>query len=80
MEKKIANNVIVGIFVIVGFLSFLFILFNINGGKGIFSREVTFFGKFKHVKGLNFGSEVSLAGYRVGTVNKVQLVISKTRN
>ncbi len=64
---------IVGIFVILGFCGFLFILFNINGGKGIFSREVTFFGTFKHVKGLNFGSEVSLAGFRVGTVSKVQI-------
>lgn len=79
MDKKIANNVIVGIFVIVGFVGFLFVLFNINGGKGMFSRDKSIFGKFEHVKGLNYGSEVALAGLRIGTVNKISLAPDGTK-
>lgn len=80
MDKKIANNFIVGIFVIVGMLGFLFVLFNINGGKGMFSRDKTLFGKFRHVKGLNYGSEVSLAGLRIGTVSKISLATDGTKD
>ena len=71
MDKKLANNLIVGVFIVVGFAGFLFVLFNISGGKGIFSRDYLLYGRFQNVKGLNFGSEVSLAGLRVGTVNKI---------
>jgi len=73
MDKKIANNLIVGIFMLIGFAGFIFVLFTISGGKGIFSREYTLYGKWQNVKGLNFGSEVSLSGLRVGTVNKLSV-------
>lgn len=69
--KKRANNVFVGIFLLVGFAGFLYILFNISGGTGIFSRNYSLFAKFTHVKGLNYGSEVSLVGLRVGTVKRI---------
>jgi len=73
MDKKIANNLVVGVFVLIGAIGFLFVLFNIGEGGGIFSHEIIVFGKFKNVKGLNYGSEVSLAGLRVGTVKKISL-------
>ncbi len=71
MDKKIANNLIVGIFVMVGFGGFLYVLFNISGGRGIFSNDYPIYAKFHHVKGLNYGSEVSLVGLRIGTVRKI---------
>ena len=79
MDKKLANNLIVGVFILVGFAGFLFVLFTFKGGKGIFSRDYTLFGKFSNVKGLNFGSEVSLAGLRVGTVNKIRIAPESTK-
>lgn len=79
MDKKLANNVIVGVFVILGFVGFVFVLFNINGGKGIFSRDGVLYGRFHQVKGLNYGSEVALAGLRVGTVTKITIAPDDTK-
>ena len=73
MDKRIANNLMVGSIVIVGFFGFIFLLFNMGGGKGIFSRSYTLYGKFSHVKGLHMGSEVALAGLRVGVVNHLTI-------
>lgn len=73
MDKKIANNIIVGVFVLVGVVFFVYILFTIGGGKGVFASEYTLYAKFDHVKGLNYGSEVSLAGLRAGTVKRITI-------
>ena len=80
MDKKIANNIIVGIFTIVGVTAFIYVLFTIGGGKGIFSSDYTLYAKFDHVKGLNYGSEVSLAGLRAGTVKKISVEATDHKN
>ena len=74
MDKKVANNLMVGILVTVGFFVFLFILFNIGGGTGFLTSKYSVFGKFKDVKGLHSGSEVSLSGLRVGTVHGITVL------
>jgi len=71
MDKKVANNLIVGIIVAVGFIAFVFILFNIGGGMGILTSQYALFGKFKDVKGVHTGSEISLAGLRIGVVKTI---------
>lgn len=71
MDRKIANNLVVGVFVTIGFAVFIFIVFSIGDGKGIFSSQMTYFGRFKEVKGLHQGSEVSLNGLRVGVVKQI---------
>ena len=73
MDKKIANNVILGVFVLIGFSAFIFLIFNLGGGSGVFSRNVKLMGRFIQVKGLHFGSEVSLAGLRIGTVKDIAI-------
>ena len=73
MDKKIANNVIVGIFVLVGVVAFIFVLFTMNGGQGIFAHDYILRARFDDVKGLNYGSEVSLAGLRAGAVRKISV-------
>jgi phospholipid/cholesterol/gamma-HCH transport system substrate-binding protein len=75
MDKKIANNIIVGIVVTIGFIGFLFLLFNVGGGEGIFTPRFRLFSRFTEVKGLHYGSEVSLAGLHIGIVKGI--VISK---
>lgn len=70
MDKKIANNFIVGLMFLSGFVAFLFVLFNIGGG-GLLRSQFTLYGKFGHVKGLHMGSEVSLSGLRVGVVKEL---------
>jgi len=73
MDKKIANNVILGVFVLVGFALFIFLIFNMGSGQGIFSSQFTLYGKFRDVKGLHSGSEISLSGLRIGTVKNISV-------
>lgn len=79
MDKKIANNIFVGMMVTVGFLVFMFILFNIGGGGGLFSSHYRLFGRFKEVKGLHAGSEVSLSGLRAGVVKQITISADATK-
>lgn len=79
MDKKIANNVVLGVFVLIGFGAFIFLIFNLGGGSGVFSRNVALFGRFNQVKGLHYGSEVSLAGLRIGTVKDIKIAKDDTK-
>jgi phospholipid/cholesterol/gamma-HCH transport system substrate-binding protein len=73
MDKKVANNVVVGIFITVAFIAVVWVIFNIGGGTGILSSQYSLFGRFIHVKGLHQGSEVTLAGLRIGTVKTITI-------
>jgi phospholipid/cholesterol/gamma-HCH transport system substrate-binding protein len=78
MDKKIANNAIVGTMFLFGMIALVFVLFNIGGG-GFFKSQLTFYGKFSQVKGLHMGSEVSLSGLRVGVVKGLNITDPKNR-
>lgn len=71
MDRRIANNFTVGLFVLIGFVGFVFILFNVGDGKGFFSSQYSLYGKFRDVKGLHSGSEISLSGLRVGVIKQI---------
>lgn len=71
MNRKVSNNIILGIVICIASGAFVYVLFNIGGGRGIFRSEISILAKFSHVKGLHFGSEVSLAGLRIGVVRKI---------
>lgn len=71
MDKKIANNIILGIFLLLGLVAFVYLLFNVGNGKGLFSNQFILYAKFSDVKGLHHGSEVSLSGLRVGAVRRI---------
>jgi phospholipid/cholesterol/gamma-HCH transport system substrate-binding protein len=79
MDKKITNNIVLGVFVIIGFSLFVFLIFNIGGGSGLFTSQFHIYGKFAHVKGLHLGSEVSLSGLRVGTVKEITVSNDKEK-
>lgn len=73
MDRKLANNLMVGIVVSAGFAAFTFFLFNLGGGSGLFTRQYKLYTRFHQVKGLHAGSEVSLAGLRIGAVKSVDI-------
>ena len=73
MDKKIANNVVLGGFILIGLLVICFFIFNIGGAGGPFSSTFEVRAKFKEVKGLHEGSEVSLSGLRVGVVSEITI-------
>lgn len=71
MDRKAVNHVILGTVISLALAAFVYVLFNIGGGRGLFRSEITLHAKFSHVKGLHFGSEVSLAGLRIGVVKAI---------
>ncbi len=73
MDKRVMNNLILGLFLLVGFLGFLFVIFSVGGGAGVFRSTYSLVGKFSHVKGLHAGSEVTLSGLRIGVVSDIKL-------
>lgn len=79
MDRKLGNNLVVGAFVLVGFAVFLFLIFNIGGGRSIFKRELTLVARYKDVKGLHYGSEVSLSGLRAGVVRDIKVAQDGSR-
>lgn len=79
MDKKIANNIIVGIMVAAGFIAFVFVLFNIGGG-GVLKSQYSLYATFHQVKGLHMGSEVSLAGLRIGVVRQITIQGDRNRD
>src|SRR3989338_8361715 len=73
MDYKVAHHIILGTVIAIASAVFVYVLFNIGGGKGLFRSEFKLLAKFSHVKGLHYGSEVSLAGLRIGVVNKIMV-------
>ncbi|MBI1860002.1 MAG: MCE family protein [Deltaproteobacteria bacterium] len=80
MDRKVYNNIILGIVICIASLAFVYVVFNIGGGRGIFRSEVTVLAKFSHVKGLHFGSEVSLAGLRIGVIRKIRVATDDSKD
>ena len=80
MDKKVANNVIVGVFISLGLIAFVFLLFNIGGGSSLFSSQIKLIGRFPQVKGLHQGSEVSLSGLRIGVVRDIRISADGTKD
>jgi phospholipid/cholesterol/gamma-HCH transport system substrate-binding protein len=80
MDKKVASNVVVGIFITLGVIAFVFLLFNIGGGSSLFSSQLHLIARFPQVKGLHQGSEVSLSGLRIGVVKNIQIATDGTKD
>lgn len=80
MDKKVANNVIVGVFITLGTIAFIFLLFNIGGGVNVFSSQLHVNGRFPQVKGLHQGSEVSLSGLRIGVIKDIHIATDGSKD
>ncbi len=79
MDRKIANNVIVGMFVTLGLVGLIFVLFNIGDGHGLFQRQYSIVTHFREARGLHHGSEVNLAGLHVGIVRNISVLMGRNR-
>jgi phospholipid/cholesterol/gamma-HCH transport system substrate-binding protein len=80
MDRKVANNVVVGVFITLGVIAFVFLLFNIGGGSSLFSSQLNLIGRFSQVKGLHQGSEVSLSGLRIGVVKDIRIATDGSKD
>ncbi len=72
MDKKTVTQVKVGIFVALGIVLCMVVIFMLEGKQSLFERNFTLNAKFKDISGLREGASVFLAGVTVGTVSEIQ--------
>src|SRR4029078_12870400 len=68
------SQVRVGIFVLVAIAVLIFLVLNASGDINPFSRKLHLKARFADANGLREGSEVRLAGARVGKVDRITLL------
>src|ERR1043165_6808691 len=64
----------VGIFVVIAIAILIFLILNASGDINPFARKLHLRARFTNADGLRAGSEVRLAGVRVGKVDEVKLL------
>jgi phospholipid/cholesterol/gamma-HCH transport system substrate-binding protein len=72
--KKSSLEIIVGLFMIAGFLAFVYLAFNL-GEVSLFSdsRTYTIYAEFDNVAGVKKGGTIQIAGVEVGMVEDISL-------
>src|SRR5919197_1018395 len=68
------SQVRVGIFVLFAIVVLIFLILNASGDINPFARKLHLKARFVNANGLREGSEVRLAGVRVGKVDKITLL------
>src|SRR6478609_1744923 len=68
------SQVRVGIFVLLAVIVLIFLVLNASGDINPFSKKLHLKARFVDANGLREGSEVRLAGVRVGKVDKIILL------
>jgi len=68
------NQLRVGIFVLVSIVILIFLILNASGDINPFAKKLHLKARFADANGLREGSEVRLAGVRVGKVDKITLL------
>ncbi len=72
------NQLRVGIFVLVSIVILIFLILNSSGDLNPFAKKLHLKARFADANGLREGSEVRLAGVRVGKVDKITLLPPST--
>src|SRR5215217_5321415 len=68
------SQIRVGVFVLIAIAVLIFLVLNASGDINPFSRKLHLKARFVDANGLREGSEVRLAGVRVGKVEKIVLL------
>lgn len=80
MERKKINQMMVGIFVVLGVTIGIYLIFMMGSRTGFLRSNFTLFARFKDVKGLHPGSEVSLSGLRIGIVKDITVAADDSKD
>lgn len=72
MLDKEKTQIKVGIFVVVGLLLGMYIIFMIGGEKQLFESQYRLTTQFKDISGLRNGAPIQLAGLKIGFVDKIK--------
>jgi phospholipid/cholesterol/gamma-HCH transport system substrate-binding protein len=79
MAKKTAQEIRVGLFIIIGLILAFIVVFSIGSKNQLFREQYTLFTNFKDVGGLIEGSPVRLAGVEVGTVSRIWFLTERDK-
>jgi phospholipid/cholesterol/gamma-HCH transport system substrate-binding protein len=72
-NKKYVVEVMVGLFMVLGFVCFMIVAMRF-GSQSVFSNEgYTLYAKFDSISGLKKGSQVEIAGVKIGKVTDITL-------
>ena len=71
MKKDFLTEVRVGLFVLLGMVVVMTIIFMLGSEGKLFERRYTLYTKFKDISGLRVGAPVQLAGLGVGMVDEI---------
>jgi phospholipid/cholesterol/gamma-HCH transport system substrate-binding protein len=74
MSKRYNEHFKLGVFVLIGLLGLVFVLYALGNKQNMFGRSVAVQAYFKNVSGLKAGNNVQFAGINIGTVRKLELV------
>lgn len=74
MRRDTINYTVVGIFVLVLFIAFLVVLYQITGRTGPVDNYYVYYG---NVEGIKYGTPVLYEGYQIGQVDEVEPVKEK---
>jgi phospholipid/cholesterol/gamma-HCH transport system substrate-binding protein len=71
MKKQFLTEVRVGLFVLLGIVLVMVIIFMLGSEGKMFERHYTLYTKFKDISGLRVGAPVQLGGVRIGMVDGI---------
>jgi phospholipid/cholesterol/gamma-HCH transport system substrate-binding protein len=74
MAKRTVNNIKLGIFVLVGLLFLVLLLYMIGKNRNMFGNTYVLKARFENVQGLVAGNNVRFSGIQAGTVKKVKIL------
>ncbi len=78
MKKQAKNNIKLGLFVLVGLVVFVAVVYYLGSKQNLFGSTTTVTATFKNVSGLKVGNNVRFAGINVGTVQRIQILSDST--
>ncbi|MFO7721058.1 MAG: MlaD family protein [Gillisia sp.] len=74
MRKNTSQNVLLGIFVVIGIILFSLGVYFIGSKQNLFGENIRINSVFKNVSGLQLGNNVRFAGVNVGTVKEITIL------
>lgn len=72
MARKTCNEFRVGLFVSLGLLLMMVVIFMIGSDRQLFQRHYKLYANFESIAGLRVGAPVQLSGYKVGFVDGIR--------
>jgi len=74
MDKSVRKNILLGLFVLIGIVLFIFGIFQVGSKNQMFSKTFGLTARFTNASGLKTGSNVRFNGVNVGIVKSIKLI------